>query len=200
MARWVQRTPNTSRGNPGDGCHPLEPRPSLGSWCARSYDSRVSDRTDSTVRPGQERNEEVFGVLAERLRAELLVHCYRMLGSLHEAEDVVQETLMRAWRAFRRFEPRASFRAWLYKIATNACLDVIRNRPRRTFPVSASPAANPLEPTGKPADEFRWLEPFPDLVLPHTPDNPEARVARREGMSLAFIVALQWLRVVNGRS
>jgi len=165
----------------------------LGSRCAQSYDSRVSDRTDSTVQAAQNRNEEAFAVLAEPLRAELLVHCYRMLGSLHEAEDVVQETLMRAWRAFRRFEPRASFRAWLYKIATNACLDVIRNRPRRTFPVSASPAANPLEPTGKPADEFRWLEPFPDLVLPHTPDNPEARVARREGMSLAFIVALQWL-------
>jgi len=116
-----------------------------------------------------------------------------MLGSLHDAEDIVQETFLRALKGIRKFEPRTSFRAWLYKIATNACLDVLRERPTRTLPTSVYPAADPLEPIGDRVDEVRWLEPFPDVGLPDPANDPEARCIRREHMSLAFIAALQHL-------
>jgi len=158
-----------------------------------SYDSHVSHDSDSVLRAAQGRDEEAFSLLAEPLRREILAHCYRMLGSLHEAEDTVQEAFLRAWRGIHKFEPRTSFRAWLYKIATNACLDVLRARPARILPNSMYPAADPREPIGNRVDELHWLEPFPDVSLPSTPNDPEARYVRRECMSLAFIAALQHL-------
>ena len=155
----------------------------------------VSDRLESTVNAARAGDEEAFAHLAEPLRKELLVHCYRLLGSVHEAEDMVQEAFLRAWRGIDKFEPRASFRAWLYKIATNICLDVLRVRRARTLPASVYPAADPREPTAEHTDEVRWLEPFPDAGPLDMLNDPEARYVRREYMSLAFIAALQRLPV-----
>lgn len=135
-----------------------------------------------------------FSRLTEPYRRELQLHCYRLLGSLHEAEDLVQETLLRAWRRLDSYEGRASFRAWLYKIATNACLDSLDQRTRRALPVALFPAANPAEPVVPPSIDPIWLEPFPDEQLPETmTSGPEARYAIRESISLAFLTALQLL-------
>jgi RNA polymerase sigma-70 factor (TIGR02960 family) len=138
-------------------------------------------------------DEEAFRELTERHRRELQVHCYRILGSLQDAEDLVQETLLAAWRNFGAFEGRASLRSWLYRIATNRCLDALRARSRRPREV---PAMNePPEPTRR--REPVWLEPYPDFLLEDLPDRspgPAARYEAREATELAFIVALQRLR------
>jgi RNA polymerase sigma-70 factor (ECF subfamily) len=144
-----------------------------------------------------ERAKRAFEQLAEPLRRELKVHCYRMLGSLHEAEDLVQETYLRAWRSFDRFEEGTSCRAWLYRIATNACLNALASRKsaRRLLPDQLGPAAEPVPP-GAPATDLAWLEPFPDSGLTATADdapNPEARYTSREAVQLAFIAAIQLL-------
>lgn len=133
-----------------------------------------------------------FAALAEPFRPELLAHCYRILGSIHEAEDLVQETYLRAWRAFGRFEGRSSMRRWLYKIATNACLTALESRSRRPVPSGL----------GAPSDDHRvavapressvpWLQPAPDALF--GADDPAAIVAGRTGVRLAFIAALQFL-------
>jgi RNA polymerase sigma-70 factor, ECF subfamily len=134
--------------------------------------------------------EAVFTELLERHRAELRVHCYRMLGSLEDAEDLVQETFLRAWRNRAGLIP-SSARAWLYRIATNACLDVLRRRPPRllTAPV---PAADPDAPVPPPAD-LPWLQPFPDRLLAPAEDEPGAAVVARETIELAFLAAIQHL-------
>jgi len=155
----------------------------------------VRDHLDSILNAARGGDEEAFAILAEPLRTELLRHCYRLLGSLHEAEDMVQEAFFRAWRGIHKFEPRASFRAWLYKIATNTCLDVLRGRRNRTLPASVYPAADPLEPIAERTEEARWLEPFPEFGALDDLNDPEARYARRECMSLAFVAALQRLPV-----
>src|SRR5919107_4151785 len=143
------------------------------------------------------REESAFTALVERHRAELQVHCYRMLGSFEDSEDLVQETFLRAWRGRASFSPRASssFRAWLYRIATNACLDVLRRRPRRILPPQVAPAADPTVPPSPPAD-LAWLQPYPDRLLePIAPahDEPGAVVVARETIELAFIAAIQHL-------
>lgn len=134
-----------------------------------------------------------FEALTEPYRHELLTHCYRILGSPQDAEDLVQETLLRAWRRLNTFEGRASFRAWLYKIATNACLDTLARRPRRSLPPVSYPPADPLAPIPAPVTEPVWLEPFPDEYLAPADSLPEARIEAREGISLSFLVALQVL-------
>ncbi|HEY6888362.1 MAG TPA: RNA polymerase subunit sigma-70 [Solirubrobacter sp.] len=121
-------------------------------------------------------SETAFGALTERHRRELQVHCYRMLGSLDEAEDLTQETFLRAWRFRSTYAGRASLRAWLYRIATNACLDALERRPR--------------VPTA--AGEVLWLQPFPDELL-DSADGPEVEVVARETIELAFLVAVQHL-------
>ena len=134
-----------------------------------------------------------FGTLIEPYRRELLAYCYRFLGSPLDAEDVVQETMLRAWRRRETFNRPVSFRAWLYKIATNACLNALEKRPRRTLPVVLTPAP---DPSGGPAATIRepiWLEPFPDEWLPDPADTPEAHYSARESISLAFLTALQLL-------
>lgn len=126
-------------------------------------------------------SEGEFAALVEPYRHELRVHCYRMLGSFHDSEDLVQEALLRAWRHRHRFEGRSSLRAWLYRIATNACLDLLRQRRR---------------PTATPGGEVPWLEPFPDQLLDlvaDPSDEPEARALSRETIELAFIAAVQYL-------
>jgi RNA polymerase sigma-70 factor, ECF subfamily len=137
-----------------------------------------------------------FEQLAEPYRRELKLHCYRMLGSLHEAEDLAQETYLRAWRSFDSFEG-GSFRAWLYRIATNACLNAIASRKhaQRLLPDQLGPATDQML-DGAPATEVAWLEPYPDSNLESIADeapNPEARYASREAVQLAFVAAIQQL-------
>jgi RNA polymerase sigma-70 factor (ECF subfamily) len=134
-----------------------------------------------------------FGSMVEPHRHELLTHCYRMLGSLQDAEDSLQETLLRAWRRLETFQGRSSFRAWLYKIATNACLDALSHRSRRSLPVYVYPPADPHQPLPPPVMDPVWLEPFPDDWLAPAESGPEARYAAREGITLAFLAALQLL-------
>ena len=143
------------------------------------------------------RDESAFAALFERHRGELQVHCYRMLGSFEDSEDLVQETFLRAWRKRASFgsDGRSSFRAWLYRIATNACLDVLRSRPRRVLPPQVAAAADPAAPPSPPAD-LPWLQPYPDRLLePVAPaeDEPGAVVVARETIELAFIAAIQHL-------
>jgi RNA polymerase sigma-70 factor (TIGR02960 family) len=133
---------------------------------------------------------EAFRALVEPFRHELQVHCYRMLGSLHDAEDLLQDTLLAAWRAIGGYEQRASVRTWLYRIATNRCLNALRGSARRDRVVE--PPREPLpEPTRR--GEPSWLEPYPDALLVDPAPGPEARYEARESVSLAFVAALQQL-------
>src|SRR5205814_5665051 len=137
--------------------------------------------------------EAAFGRLLEPYRPELHAHCYRMLGSVHDAEDALQEALLRAWRGLQRFEGRSSLRSWLYTIATNTCLNAIAKRPKRVLPIDYAPAADPHEGPGEPVIESVWVEPYPDelLGLEDGFAAPEARYEQRESVELAFIAALQ---------
>jgi RNA polymerase sigma-70 factor, ECF subfamily len=129
----------------------------------------------------------------EQHRAELTAHCYRMLGSPFEAEDAVQETLIRAWRGFGRFEGRAALRSWLYRIATNVCLDMLSGRERRARPMDLGPAREPEAANLSTLPEVTWIEPVPDgSVVPADGDPAEVAVAR-ETIRLAFVAALQHL-------
>jgi RNA polymerase sigma-70 factor (ECF subfamily) len=140
-------------------------------------------------------DEDAFGRLVEPYRAELHAHCYRMLGSVPDAEDALQEALLRAWRGLSRFEGRSSLRSWLYKIATNACLRAIERRPKRVLPIDYAPAADPHDGPAEPVIESVWLEPYPDerLGLEGGLAGPDARYEQREGLELAFTAALQHL-------
>jgi RNA polymerase sigma-70 factor (TIGR02960 family) len=137
---------------------------------------------------------EAFQELTAPFRRELLVHCYRMLGSFQDAEDALQDTLMAAWQGLGGFEGRASIRTWLYRIASNRCLNALRSASRRPAKEWDVPEVNPPEPTG--FGEVVWLEPFPDALLEGAMDvplGPEARYEQTESMSLAFVTALQVL-------
>jgi RNA polymerase sigma-70 factor (TIGR02960 family) len=137
---------------------------------------------------------EAFGELTAPYRRELQVHCYRMLGSLHDAEDALQDTLLAAWQGFGRFEGRASVRTWLYRIATNRCLNARRRASRRVAKEWDVPNVEPPEPSR--LGEVVWLEPFPDSLLEgvtEAPLGPDARYEQTEAISLAFITALQVL-------
>jgi RNA polymerase sigma-70 factor (ECF subfamily) len=140
-------------------------------------------------------DEGAFGRLVEAYRGELHAHCYRMLGSVHDAEDALQDALLRAWRGLARFEGRSSLRSWLYRIATNACLDAIGRRPKRVLPIDYGPATDPHDGPGEPVVESVWVEPYPDegLGLEDGYAAPEARYEQREAVELAFIAALQHL-------
>jgi RNA polymerase sigma-70 factor (ECF subfamily) len=132
-----------------------------------------------------------FGDL-ERHRRELTAHCYRMLGSPFEAEDAVQDTLLRAWRSLERFEGRASLRSWLYRIATNVCLDMLDSKQRRARPMDLGEARSPDGPIGEILPETTWIEPVPDVLV--AGEGDPARVAEsRESIRLAFVAALQHL-------
>jgi RNA polymerase sigma-70 factor, ECF subfamily len=135
---------------------------------------------------------EDFTGLTSRFRGELLAHCYRMLGSVDEAEDMVQETLLRAWRSYEGFEGRSSVRTWLYRIATNVCLTALERRGRRPLP---SGLGGPTDDAHAPLDAARevpWLQPLPDALVPEDQD-PAAVSASRAGVRLAFVAALQYL-------
>jgi RNA polymerase sigma-70 factor (ECF subfamily) len=166
--------------------------PERGSGAARAVSTANERELLEAARRG---DDDAFGRLAGAYRRELYAHCYRMLGSAADAEDALQETLLRAWRGLPRFEGRSSVRSWLYKIATNACLRAIERRPRRVLPVDYGPAADPHDDPTEPVTEAVWLEPYPDarLGLGSGPASPEARYEQREGVELAFIAALQHL-------
>jgi RNA polymerase sigma-70 factor (ECF subfamily) len=133
-----------------------------------------------------------FGEL-EQHRRELTAHCYRMLGTPFEAEDAVQDTLLRAWRSLERFEGRSSLRSWLYTIATNVCLDMLDSKQRRARPMDLGEARSPDGPIGEILPETTWIEPVPDeLVVPESGD-PAAIAQSRETIRLAFVAALQHL-------
>ncbi len=130
-----------------------------------------------------------FTRLTDPYQAELLAHCYRMLGSIHDAEDQLQETMIRAWRSFGQFEGRSSVRTWLYRIATNTCLRALETRRRRPLPSGlGQPGDNPDGPVAPPSQEVPWLEPIPDTLL-----NPESAAMSRTNIRLALIAALQYL-------
>lgn len=136
-------------------------------------------------------DQQAFTDLIEPFRNELTAHCYRLTGSLQDAEDMVQETMLRAWRKLDSYAGRASLRAWVYKIATNACLDDLKKKRRRSLPSSTHKPADPDQPFAPPTSEPVWLEPFPDELLTGSSISPEARYSQRENISLAFTVALQ---------
>jgi RNA polymerase sigma-70 factor, ECF subfamily len=140
-------------------------------------------------------DEHAFRRLVEPHRRDLHAHCYRMLGSLHDAEDALQDALLRAWRGMPRFEGRSSVGSWLYRIATNACLDAIARRPRRVLPIDYGPPAQAGEEAGDPLGAAHWIEPYPDgqVGVEDGYASPDARYERREAVELAFIAALQHL-------
>ena len=148
---------------------------------------------DAHLAAAQAGNRDEFTALAEPYRRELQVHCYRMLGSLQDAEDLAQETLLRAWQKLNTYEGRASFRAWLYKIATNACLDALEHRPKRTLPPARNRAADPSAPPAPPIMDPIWLEPIPDELVAGIETSPEARYDALESITLAFLTVLQIL-------
>jgi RNA polymerase sigma-70 factor, ECF subfamily len=150
---------------------------------------------DALLALAQEGDEGAFRTLVEAHRAELHAHCYRMLASYHDAEDALQESLLRAWRALPSFEGRSTLRAWLYKIATNAALDVAKRRNRRELPMSFAPPVMAGGGAGAPLVETTWIEPYPDHQLAASGwlASPEARYDQRESLELAFVAALQTL-------
>src|SRR5215207_8132320 len=144
---------------------------------------------EATLARARAGDEGAFRELTEPHRRELQLHCYRILGSMQDAEDLVQETLLAAWRGLETFEGRASVRSWLYRIATNRCLNALRARSRRPTDVQTmSDAPKPTRPI-----EPIWLEPYPDILLEGVADaapGPDARYETKESIELAFIVAL----------
>jgi RNA polymerase sigma-70 factor (ECF subfamily) len=137
---------------------------------------------------------EQFAVATSRYRRELFAHCYRMTGSVQDAEDIVQETYVRAWQAFGRFERRSSVRTWLYRIATNACLTALQRRPRRPLPSGLGPpSSDPLAPLRPEPRGVRWLEPVPDHLVTGDTGDPARIVTVRESVRLALVAAHQVL-------
>jgi RNA polymerase sigma-70 factor, ECF subfamily len=146
------------------------------------------------VLAAQAGDQMAFETLVGAYRGELLVHCYRMLGSFNDAEDLVQETLLRAWEKRSTLTSPASYRAWLYRIATNLCLDRLRSAPRRALPPQTHPMGDPSgHSSSTPVREPIWLEPFPDDLLADHQTDPEVHAERSEQTTLAFLMALQHL-------
>src|SRR5918999_715218 len=178
-------------------------RPHAGGWRAGLLAAEGPQRGGAGAGVNERRlldaarvgDEDAFARLTEPHRRALHAHCYRMLGSVTDAEDALQEALLNAWRGLPRFDGRSSLRSWLYTIATNACLRAIERRPGRVLPVDYGPPADPHRPLGEPLVESTWIEPYPDerLGLDDGPAGPEARYEQRESIELAFIAALQHL-------
>jgi RNA polymerase sigma-70 factor, ECF subfamily len=153
------------------------------------------DPRHADLEAARRHDERAFARLIEHHRAELKAHCYRMLGSSADAEDALQETLVRAWQGLPHFEGRSSLRSWLFRIATNVCLRVIERRPRRVLPVDSGPASDPHDPPQPALVEHVWLDPYPDaaLTVDQTALTPEEQYEQRESVELAFLAALQHL-------
>ncbi|HET6624872.1 MAG TPA: sigma-70 family RNA polymerase sigma factor [Nocardioidaceae bacterium] len=160
---------------------PNVPRVSVRPTPSERSTTMTEQQTDDFLGPG------------DPYRGELLAHCYRMLGSVHDAEDLVQETYLRAWKSYEKFEGRSSVRTWLYRIATNACLTALESRNKRPLPTGlGAPSSDPVgELVQQP--EVPWLEPVPDALVGGTPEDPATIVGSRESIRLAFVAALQHL-------
>jgi RNA polymerase sigma-70 factor (ECF subfamily) len=156
-----------------------------------STSSAVQER--ELLAAARDGDESAYQRLVDPYRGELHAHCYRMLGSVHDAEDALQDTLLRAWRGLGGFEGRSSLRSWLYRIATNASLTMIEKRPKRVLPIDYAPAADPHDGPGEPLVESVWVEPYADdrFGLEDGLAGPEARYEQRESVELAFVAALQ---------
>jgi RNA polymerase sigma-70 factor (TIGR02960 family) len=149
--------------------------------------------TEELLVRAQAGDSGAFRELTDPYRRELQVHCYRFLGSVQDAEDLVQETMLAAWRGLKRFEGRSSLRAWLYRIASNRCLNALRDRDRRPENMPSGLDGTFVPPTGTLHDEPLWLEPLPDAGLEDSSPGPEARWESKESISLAFVAAMQHL-------
>jgi RNA polymerase sigma-70 factor (ECF subfamily) len=154
----------------------------------------VSDTEDELLEAARQGDEGAFSRLVAPHRPALHAHCYRMLGSVQDAEDALQEALFNAWRSLPRFEGRGSLKGWLYKIATNSCLKMLERRPKRVLPIDYGAPADPHDPLAQPLLESVWLDPYPDAGIVELDDrltSPEARYEQRESVELAFVAALQ---------
>jgi RNA polymerase sigma-70 factor, ECF subfamily len=156
---------------------------------------RITGREHALLQRARGGDERAYAQLVEPYRGELHAHCYRMLASVHDAEDALQEASLRAWRGLKRFEGRSSLRSWLYTIATNTCLNLIAKRPKRVLPLDYGPATDPHDGLGMPLSETVWIEPYPDetIGLEDGFAAPDARYEQRESVELAFVAALQHL-------
>jgi RNA polymerase sigma-70 factor, ECF subfamily len=159
-----------------------------------AVNTSISHRHAMPVPAEPARGRDGFVRLAAPFRPELLAHCYRMVGSVHDAEDLVQETYLRAWRAYGAFEGRSSLRFWLYRIATSVCLTALQHHSRRLVPAGLGrPSDDPAAPLGAAGAEISWVQPLPDQPLDRLAADPAAVVATRGSVRLALIVALQYL-------
>jgi RNA polymerase sigma-70 factor (ECF subfamily) len=149
----------------------------------------VDERILGAARAG---DHEAFAALIAPFRRELRAHCYRLTGSLVDADDLLQESLLRAWKGLARFEGRSSLRTWLYRVTTNSCLDVLDRRKTKVLPEQLGPAVSP-DQLAAPDPDLPWLEPCPEGMYVDLPASPEARYSSRESVTLAFLVALQAL-------
>lgn len=152
----------------------------------------MSENLELLIDAARGGDEQAFRALVEPLDRELRAYAYRMLGGFHDAEDALQESRLKAWRGLKGYEPRASFRAWMYRIVTNTCLDLLKLRSRRVLPQDVSRSIAPGPPNSEPRHDISWLEPYPDALLPSVP-GPEQAARLREGIRLSFVRIVQML-------
>lgn len=152
----------------------------------------MSEDFEPLVEAARAGDEHAFRALVEPLGRELHAYAYRMLGGFHDADDALQDARWKAWRGLATYQPRASFRAWMYRIVTNTCLDLLKVRSRRVLPQDVSPSIAPGPPTTAPRADIAWIEPYPDALLPAVA-SPEQAVRLREGIRLAFVRVVQML-------
>ncbi|MDT7559871.1 MAG: polymerase sigma-70 factor, subfamily, partial [Pseudonocardiales bacterium] len=160
---------------------------------ARTEDATAADADDADLSRARDGDDAAFNRLVGPLRRELHAHCYRMLGSTHDADDALQDGLLRAWRGLARFEGRGSLRSWLYTVATRTCLDAAASRGKRALPVDLGPSSDRAVVGDAPLTDVAWLGPYPDGALPEGRLSPDARYEQREAVELAFVAALQHL-------
>jgi RNA polymerase sigma-70 factor (ECF subfamily) len=167
---------------------------SSGRIADAAAEATKGDSGDADLARARGGDDAAFTRLVAPLRRELHAHCYRMLGSVHDADDVLQDALLRAWRGLARFEGRSSLRTWLYTVATRTCLDQVKSRGKRALPMDLGPASGHAVLDGNgPRNDIAWLGPYPDADLADGAADPEARFEQREAVELAFVAALQHL-------
>ncbi|MEV6866492.1 sigma-70 family RNA polymerase sigma factor [Streptosporangium subroseum] len=162
-------------------------------FSARTAGPIATGAEDPDLARARDGDDAAFTRLVQPLRRELHAHCYRMLGSTHDADDALQDALLRAWRGLARFEGRSSLRSWLYTVATRTCLDTVETRGRRALPVDLGPSSDRAVVGDAPLTDVAWLGPYPDAGLGDGPAGPGARYEQREAVELAFVAALQHL-------